>query len=518
MTNDQLNAVFIKAHLHERNIIFRNMILIFLFILIIIGLTIHYSVFDSIVEQISNQNTDIGATDAINTYYKYIIPLVFIGICLYPFYLIFTLLRRPKKIGKVILALENGGKAAGLQQTTEYKTTIPIIYLKLRLNPVDYISFQLDNKIYKLPIFEAYLVEIKAVLSGGNIKNNYKIWNQIYNEVLTETIEKTELKPLSAFEEFAEKQELYSAITNIDAARNKAKYVYIFYAVIIFVLMGGYMFMNMFLAPKLAQEFEDPMMMTYIMVGLVFGITFFGYFFSKLVFGRKSNTKDDFANIKNRILKIILKFINPEFEYLEYGHVTKQDVLHSNLFIEKDYKVEGNDQIMGVHNGIPFQICDLTIHHTQAFSSERSGPNEVFLGQYFVAKFHKVIRKPIVIHSRIPFLKSFTTNDIEAYINDFDDKVKLDDAEFNKYFKVNCASQSFAEEILTPALRKQIIGFAEQNNGKIYMVLSGQQIVIATNSGKDKFETSLFTKLEKKWINGIYSYIHSQLSILNQLN
>ncbi|MGB1248639.1 MAG: hypothetical protein ACPG4Z_07115, partial [Chitinophagales bacterium] len=133
----ELKAVFLTAHKHERNIIYRNMLIILAIISIALFAAFHYNYLDTIFG-FFNQSTDMSSSEVGNTYYKFMIPAVFIGMSLYPLYLIYKLQTRPSKINKAIAQLENGEKGIGMMQHTEYKTTIPILKIKLRLNPVEY--------------------------------------------------------------------------------------------------------------------------------------------------------------------------------------------------------------------------------------------------------------------------------------------------------------------------------------------------------------------------------------------
>ncbi|MGB1248215.1 MAG: DUF3137 domain-containing protein, partial [Chitinophagales bacterium] len=250
----------------------------------------------------------------------------------------------------------------------------------------------------------------------------------------------------------------------------------------------------------------------------VFGISFFGYLFSRFIF--RNNTAQntgDYTQFKATILNKIIHFINPNFEYLEYGHVDKHDINNSGLFLPSNYKIDGNDQILGVHNGVPFQTCDLTIHHQSRLSSENSGPDEVFKGQYFMAKFHKTIATPIVIYSNISFLKSLAENEMESHLDNFENEVVLEDPEFMKHFKICCADQVAARYALSTSMMERIKKLAMRNKGKLYIAIKDNQIVIANNNGIDKYEASLFTKMEKAWIDDIYQDLSEQLSIIDDL-
>ena len=92
---------------------------------------------------------------------------------------------------------------------------------------------------------------------------------------------------------------------------------------------------------------------------------------------------------KTKIFNRIISFINPSFQYILHGHISNAELLETGIFENKHYEVSGNDQIIGKHNGVAFQMCDLTVERTKSFSNEKEGPDQVFFGQVFIAQFNK---------------------------------------------------------------------------------------------------------------------------------
>lgn len=190
------------------------------------------------------------------------------------------------------------------------------------------------------------------------------------------------------------------------------------------------------------------------------------------------------------------------------------------MFTNKSgYSIDGNDQILGTHNGVAFQYCDATVQHQSSWSNEKEAPSEVFTGQFFIARFNKKFLNPIYITPKLGFVQNYKTNSIKEYTNDLGDKIQLEDPEFMKMFDVFGNDQIEARYILTPAMMQRIKDLSLRTKGKYYIAFNYDKITIANNNRENKFEASIFTSLTKTdAMEGFYKDLCDQFAIIDELN
>lgn len=543
MTTQELRELFLKEHRRDRRLTLINYGIICFIALLFLGLmaflfkAAHINALDSFSKTFEGGEHDPW-------YIKYVFIAVLVGIVLYPFYHVWKLSKRPQKIEELMSKIESGSKASTVDDIEEYKVTIPFVKVNFKLCPVTSAIIHLDNdiKLYQLPIDSSYLPEMKILLSGGNMAKLAEIKHELYaddennivaaatpsvNDVsVEEVVEKpTPLKSTDEFRAFLDK-DLNDTIKEIDKQRSSTQRMTMIVVPLVLLVVlgiGGYYCYSTFKAAE-AGDYTSPGSSIPILI-LFFGvITVIGFGYSYFV--RKKHEKSVNAqaasnsdvdavaaggSLNETVFRRIIKFINPTAEYIPIGHIGLPEFLESGLYQGKNYGIDGNDQISGRHNGVPFIMCELQVSYKRNFSDVKDSPDSVLSGLFFVAKFNKKFSSPVYIIPR---------KGASGYTNLVGEKVKLEDPEFMDMFEVYSPDQVEARYILTPSTMERIKNIARRNKGKFYVAFNNNKITITNDNNDTKFGVGFFdslTKNDNKLLVDFYETIRDQMSIIDEL-
>lgn len=469
---------------------------------------------------------------------KFVLPLIPLSLLIYPLYKLYTVTIRKEKIDDLIAKLQNGAIASEITNTKEYRVFIPLYIVNFNLYPIEYIHITLSAPNfakYSLPVPVHFIPEIKSILSGANMQAVNKAWYELATGKGTPTNVTTDkIKSVEEFRNFVN-TDLSSNLQSIETTRKSTKKKYLIGAGIGITIMLAWFGFQYFIVNKgtsvdtsnmTGEEINNQTNSLNNIIIPVFsvlmGIYYVGYmYYNNIKKKQQQSGKEvnfDFE-FKTKILERMIKFINPNFQYILHGHIGIPEFLDSGLFQNKSgYEIGGNDQILGTHNGVPFQYCDVNVQHQSSWSSEKEGPAEVFTGQFFIARFNKSFLNPIYITPKSNFISSFKENSIKDYINDLGSKIQLEDPEFMKMYDVHGNDQIEARYILTPAMIQRIKDLSLRTKGKYFIAFNYDKITIANNNRENKFEASLFTSLTKEsTLEGFYKDLCDQFAIIDEL-
>ncbi len=537
MTIQNLRLYFLEEHRRDRKLTIINYILIALGILLIVGLI--GALFILTGASVSTAIADaFGGGEHDPWYVKYIFIAVLVGCALYPFFQLWKINKRPKQIEELLAKIETGRKANSIDEYKEYKITIPLLKVNFRLCPVTYVMINLSNdvKFYKLPIKSIHIPDMKVVLSGGNLAKLNQIKAELYADADQERsvgasgFTATPIKPVEEFRVFLN-DNLKDTIDNIDSQRKKTrKMIMIVVPIVLIIVFGmvGYLYYKSYTSVaegdysgQGAMHLVIPFFVIMIIVSLIYG------YYMKSKYNRMAGTEASAdntylagASFNEQIFGKIIRFINPTVEYVPIGHLGLPEFLESGMFEEKNYEIKGNDQISGFHNGVPFIMCELWVGYKRNFSDEKEGPDSVFSGQFFVARFNKRFSSTVFIRPKTGLKGIWGNNDISGYTNRIGEKVSLEDPEFMNMFEVYAEDQVEARYILTPSLMERIKELARKTGGQFYIAFSKNKITVANNSQSSKYGVGYFNSLSKndnKLFVDFYNNMCNQFSIIDDL-
>ncbi len=527
MNTSQLKTLLIAEHEREKKISKRNFIIVSV-LTVVAFLAVYYIITSTPILKNSGSNDT-------PSWLIYLLPCMLFGLIITPWLALSRSNKAPALIDDVLAKFESGQRASGFVQEQVYKTTIPLLKINYKLNPFDYLVFNMEGKTFRLPTPVLAIPDVKALLSGANMEKINEVWNDLYadNDVALESIPTEPLKPVEEFNAFA-KQELEAPLQTMEKGRKKIVYIAAVVIVVVLAFIGGIQFFGINTLGNASKNLDGSSesieaynatntKLIYTVIAAFAGFYFVGFAYYKYQKGKNANMPagadaGDYTQFKQRILKKIIHFINPSFEYIQHGQIGLLEVKETAMFDNKFYDVRGNDLIVGKYSGVPFQCCDLHITHTAKFTKEKEEPDEVFCGQYFVARFNKSFNSPVYVYSKSSLKGLFTNNSIHNYLNKQSSKVVLEDPEFMELFDVYCNDQITARYILTTSLMEQIKNLSRgTKKGKYFMVFNNNKVSVLYNNGTDKFETGMLTKLKPQMLTDFYTDLCSQFSIINEL-
>jgi len=176
---------------------------------------------------------------------------------------------------------------------------------------------------------------------------------------------------------------------------------------------------------------------------------------------------------------------------------------HPGGFVENDYlymiydfdidKYSGNDLIFGQIEGVWVKFSDVEAISIKEDLRGNKTHRVLFAGLLFVADFPKRLKGVTQICSG--------TDDFKDYGGK---RARMDDAEFERYFRVYATDQIEARYALTPSLMESLKLLKMRFHRPINIVLTGDKICMAIRTGRDNFEPDLRRPLVGKGANRFY--------------
>ena len=176
---------------------------------------------------------------------------------------------------------------------------------------------------------------------------------------------------------------------------------------------------------------------------------------------------------------------------------------HPGGFVENDYlyiiydfdivKYSGNDLIFGQIEGVRVKFSDVEAISIKEDLRGNKTHRVLFAGLLFVADFPKRLKGVTQICSG--------TDDFKDYGGK---RARMDDAEFERYFRVYATDQIEARYALTPSLMENLKLLKMRFHRPINIVLTGDKICMAIRTGRDNFEPDLRRPLVGKGANRFY--------------
>ncbi|HVI44294.1 MAG TPA: DUF3137 domain-containing protein [Chitinophaga sp.] len=232
--------------------------------------------------------------------------------------------------------------------------------------------------------------------------------------------------------------------------------------------------------------------------------------------------KDYQQDFKNRVVRRIIAFINPEYTYQPLNYASYEEFTENGLFSRKDYRITGNDQVFGKTGEMNFQFCDLKVTHMPLVTLRGQDADVVFEGSYFIAQFPRYFSTPVYVISRVSMSENLfaSPNANEGYIETWSlgKKVLPSDAAFNKAFMVYAKDVEEAQQLLTPVLLQKIAALQERSQAKLFISFYSNRIYIGISHGRDYFEAGLDESLNnQQLLKDYYLDFLTQLQMVEDL-
>lgn len=534
----QAKSVFLQEAAREKRIVMRNTIIISVLVFIIIGALLAFAK-DALFGFMANMSKDKGGDKGFMKYLPYI---VVVSVAAVIFYLVRSSIKRPETVEKAFALIERGEKAIIINEEKKSLTSIFLFFVTVKLDSIYYLTLDVKKGTYTLPVPEVMLTDIKRVLEYGDVGEYDKAMDSIYastdNTISStqgqqETAEvnyEVELKPVEAFSAyFTEKHgvEINEMDQKSRQVKNKSRMIFggVIAVVVLFVVLTKFVESD-----TIAKFTSGPAVMIGIVGFFILAGGMYMYNANKTRAAMASATSAiggdtvDYTNFKGTMLTRLAHYIHPNYKYYEKTHVGLPEVLHSGIFENKVYGISGGDQFIGQYNGIPFQSCALGLTYRPNFRKQKDPDDDVFSGNYFVAKFPQDFQTNLLIFPKKSMMGSIKDNSISSYLNKPGSKIEIEDAEFTKLFTVYGDDQLGARNILTLSFRNKLKELSAKNKGCSYISIHGNNIVIASNSGKTADSTAeligdIFntTKMDQAFLDKVYVELIDNLKVIDSL-
>lgn len=226
-------------------------------------------------------------------------------------------------------------------------------------------------------------------------------------------------------------------------------------------------------------------------IGLISTVTFF-------ILIQLTNTKrEKYRKLyKESVVRVILQIINPEWQYRPDYCVARENYFHSQLFDTPLNRYSGDDLVYGSLEETGFQMSELhTEYEVETSDSNGNTSKEwrtIFKGLFAFADFNKEIKgKTIVVPDTGENLLSYFGLEFQALCSQ-GEIVKLENVEFEKYFKVFGSDQIEARYVLTPIMMESLVKIRKKYNRYVYFSFIGSRVYMAIYYKKDMFEPRIF--------------------------
>ena len=174
------------------------------------------------------------------------------------------------------------------------------------------------------------------------------------------------------------------------------------------------------------------------------------------------------------------------------GECVESDYLYIIYDFDID-KYSGNDLIFGQIEGVRVKFSDVEAISIKEDLHGNKTHRVLFAGILFVADFPKRLKGVTQICSG--------TDDFKDYGGK---RARMDDAEFERLFRVYTTDQIEARYALTPSLMENLKLLKTRFHRPINIVLVGDKICMAIRTGRDNFEPDLRRPLVGKGANRFY--------------
>lgn len=221
--------------------------------------------------------------------------------------------------------------------------------------------------------------------------------------------------------------------------------------------------------------------------------------FIKYIFLNKQIT--EFNNgFKNKYVLSSLNKIFTDLKYfpdkgLDYG------VIANTRMMDMGDRYSSNDYFEGKYKNVNVKQADVHIEEEQQTTDSDEHTTTtwvtIFEGKWMIFDFNKTFTANVQV-SQKGFGNSRVNNWGEK--NKYK-KVEMEDAEFNKMFRIYAQNEHDAFYILTPSLMEKIKNLARTVSGKLLLCFINNELHIGLYNYKDSFEHSVYKKIDEEKIN-----------------
>lgn len=222
------------------------------------------------------------------------------------------------------------------------------------------------------------------------------------------------------------------------------------------------------------------------------GILLAIYFIYKAVVAFRTYRKE----FKEKVVREIVKLINPEWNYEPNGHISEGNYMTSKLFTKLPDRYKGDDLVAGVIEKTDFRMSELHSEYktesTDKDGNRRTTWHTIFKGLFAHIDFNKEIKgETFVLPDTAERLFGKFGQKLQS-MSSRGKLIKLENVEFEKLFVVYGADQIEARYILTPTMMEAMVNIQRLYKTNVFFSFIGSRVYFAMSFSKDLFEPRVF--------------------------
>lgn len=197
-----------------------------------------------------------------------------------------------------------------------------------------------------------------------------------------------------------------------------------------------------------------------------------------------TSDKEFYLEFKRKVIEQVVKFIHENLIYINNRYVPPTIFVESKLFPFLPKKYRGDDFVGGqLTEDIKIESSEVEAY----YKDEKGTMRLLFHGIFFAADIHEIFNHPLFIFPHYVDISQYP--ETVSKLNEF----KIDDIEFNKYFKVYCEDIDITSKILTKEEIRQLVEYKKSHpNNDVYVSFIKKRIYVAISHKKPLFEPKLY--------------------------
>lgn len=227
------------------------------------------------------------------------------------------------------------------------------------------------------------------------------------------------------------------------------------------------------------------------------------------------------ARFKNEIIAEIIRFIEPNLKYYPNKYISRAEFTASRLFKREPDKYVGDDYVSGKLGSTAIQFSEIhTFYKVRSSDDNKERDEKIFSGLFIIADFNKDFQgRTFVLPDKWERKVGRLAHFFQSTEKFYGELVKMEDPEFEKYFKVYSSDQIEARYILSTSLMRRIIDFRKKTGIEILMSFVNSNLYLALPVKGKLFEPKIFGRIVS--IGTIREYLTDlllALSVVEDLN
>lgn len=228
-----------------------------------------------------------------------------------------------------------------------------------------------------------------------------------------------------------------------------------------------------------------------------FTIPLFGAFFATVIIVILCNVikeKTQFIKAyKDKVVVATLKTIFTDIHFDMERGIPESVIANTDMMMMGNIYTS-NDYFYGKYKDIQFQCSDVTIQYEYTDSDGDTHTTTYFDGQWYIFEFNKQFKGSFQVCE-----KSFHYSKRQGGLfskKEKDEKIEMEDQEFNKQFKVFGTDAHSVFYVLTPQTMERIKTINSQIKGDLLFCFKDNLLHVGVYNGKDLFEPHLRKKVD----------------------